>query len=304
MGRFRLKGLVASVLCAVLAAWTPVFAGDAQVDAEGRPATAAVEADQMALRAAIAIVHKDWQTNWDRTKGFMRGYNIGSVLVDKNNPSDIKLWWARNNVGCFNNGTQHGEVRLMQQYTLKENRYYLTGATIYTTLEPCAMCSGMMVMEKVDRTVYGQHDPYYGDAIERLELNSSTLGPPPAGYTPYPPYPNPGALLSQPSTLDFYAKINQAYASYCGITPPTSCNIVAFLASDTARDLFEQETKKFKTYVPKYQENVTLQVGLLDLYAEAPGISNGRCQDPGPVGPIGFSGKGHHPKKKKAARVN
>ena len=39
---------------------------------------------------------------------------------------------------------------------------------IYTTLEPCVMCAGMMAMTNVRRVVYAQRDPIYGGVFERL----------------------------------------------------------------------------------------------------------------------------------------
>lgn len=240
---------------------------------EGRiPPSGADEADWMATRAAIAIVHKDWQTNWDPTnRQFMRGYNIGSVLIDWPNR---KAWWARNNVGCFNNGTQHGEVRAMQQYTFSTQQYYLDKATIYTTLEPCVMCAGMMSMEKVGRTIYAQHDPSFGDALQRLALDSKAL---PQGYPPYPRVTKPIQ-----SALGFYTTINDAYAKFCSPKTFAECNIVQFLATQTARTLYENETGIFLNYKPVYPENASLQTALLRLYNEAP-VSNGQCQDPAPI---------------------
>lgn len=242
---------------------------------EGRiPPTAADEADWMATRAAIAIVYKDWQTNSDPANGkFMRGYNIGNVLIDWKNQ---KAWWARNNVGCFNNGTQHGEVRSMQQYTFSTKQYYLEGATIYTTLEACAMCAGMMSLEKVESTIAAQHDPSFGDALQRLAFDSKAL---PHGHPPYPRVTKPIA-----STLGFYTTINAAYANYCSSKKEdfAKCNIVAFLATEIARTLYAKETEIFLNYKPQFPKNDSLQAALLKLYNEAP-VSNGQCQDPAPI---------------------
>jgi len=67
---------------------------------------------------------------------------------------------------------------------------YLDGYTIYTTLEPCAMCSGMMALTKVKRAVYGNPTHLYGRAIERLMLDSRALKDPSdgrsLGFKPYP----------------------------------------------------------------------------------------------------------------------
>jgi tRNA(adenine34) deaminase len=38
----------------------------------------------------------------------------------------------------------------------------LVGTTIYVTLEPCAMCAGALVNSRVERLVFGAHDPKAG----------------------------------------------------------------------------------------------------------------------------------------------
>jgi len=40
--------------------------------------------------------------------------------------------------------------------------YRLPGATLYVTLEPCAMCMGAMMHARLSRVVYGAHDPKTG----------------------------------------------------------------------------------------------------------------------------------------------
>lgn len=282
MNSIKFSNIAVTLLAAALCTWVPAFAESRALpppSLKGTPQTQQEEADQMANRAAIAIVYKDWQTNANPNNGlFMRGYNIGSVLVDyKHN----YVWWARNNVGCYNNGTQHGEVRAIQQYTFSRKQYYIDDGVIYTTLEPCSMCAGMMSMEKAARTVYAQHDPSFGDALQRLALNSTKLGPPPEGFIPYPRVTKP-----QPSTLEFYGKIATEYAAYCGTTPFSQCNIVAFLATPQANALYAQETRIFQSYNPLFPENGPMQKALLKLYQEAP-VSNGQCKDPEPTSSAG-----------------
>jgi tRNA(adenine34) deaminase len=43
----------------------------------------------------------------------------------------------------------------------------LGGATVYATLEPCAMCAGALVLARVARLVYGAADPGAG-AVESV----------------------------------------------------------------------------------------------------------------------------------------
>ena len=39
---------------------------------------------------------------------------------------------------------------------------WLTGATMYVTLEPCSMCAGAMVLARITRLVIGTDDPKTG----------------------------------------------------------------------------------------------------------------------------------------------
>jgi tRNA(adenine34) deaminase len=40
--------------------------------------------------------------------------------------------------------------------------YRLPGVTVYSTIEPCAMCAGALVNARVKRLVYGADDERYG----------------------------------------------------------------------------------------------------------------------------------------------
>lgn len=63
--------------------------------------------------------------------------------------------------------TAHAEVLVIQQTCQKLNRWRLTGATLYVTIEPCPMCAGALVNSRVDRLVYGSAD-YKAGAVESL----------------------------------------------------------------------------------------------------------------------------------------
>jgi len=63
--------------------------------------------------------------------------------------------------------TAHAEMLAITQAAETLGRWRLTGVTIYVTLEPCAMCAGALVLSRLDRVVFGAHDPKAG-AIESL----------------------------------------------------------------------------------------------------------------------------------------
>lgn len=58
--------------------------------------------------------------------------------------------------------TAHAEMVALRAAAKAVRNYRLTGATIYVTIEPCAMCAGAMVQARVQRLVYGADDPKGG----------------------------------------------------------------------------------------------------------------------------------------------
>jgi tRNA(adenine34) deaminase len=58
--------------------------------------------------------------------------------------------------------TAHAEMVALRAAAKTLGNYRLAGATLYVTLEPCAMCAGALVHARVARLVYGCDDPKVG----------------------------------------------------------------------------------------------------------------------------------------------
>ncbi len=56
----------------------------------------------------------------------------------------------------------HAEMIAMAVAAAGQEGWRLDGCSVYVTLEPCAMCVGAMVNARVDRLVFGAHDPRAG----------------------------------------------------------------------------------------------------------------------------------------------
>jgi len=56
----------------------------------------------------------------------------------------------------------HAEFIAMRQAAEVLGDWRLEGCTVYVTLEPCAMCAGLMVNARVPRCVYAATDPRGG----------------------------------------------------------------------------------------------------------------------------------------------
>jgi tRNA(adenine34) deaminase len=92
-----------------------------------------------------------------------------------------------NRVVSDHDPTAHAEVVALRQASARLANYRLPGATLYATVEPCAMCAGAAVLARVGRLVYGCDDPKAGavsslykiatdDRLNhRIELNSGVL---------------------------------------------------------------------------------------------------------------------------------
>jgi tRNA(adenine34) deaminase len=64
--------------------------------------------------------------------------------------------------GC--DPTAHAETLALREAAAKVGNYRLLGATMYVTIEPCAMCAGAMIQARVERLVYGA-DEAKGGAV-------------------------------------------------------------------------------------------------------------------------------------------
>jgi tRNA(adenine34) deaminase len=58
--------------------------------------------------------------------------------------------------------SSHAEVMAIRMAATSIGNYRLTGSTLYSTLEPCAMCAGTLIHARVGRLVYGAPDPRAG----------------------------------------------------------------------------------------------------------------------------------------------
>ncbi len=195
------------------------------------------EKDEIYSLLAYSIVYLDWQDD-DRNG---RGYNVGSVLV---NPENIPIAYALNSINVLNNSTKHGEIILMSEYLSKNGIFNLSGYTIYSTLEPCAMCAGMMIMTSVKRTVNGQNDKFYSKALERFSIDTRACG----GYEPYP-----RTVISDLTPSNYANLLSKSYEEY--ISKGNKAIITKFLSTQMAKELFKSAFDDFLKYEVKYETN-------------------------------------------------
>ncbi len=83
---------------------------------------------------------------------------IGAVLVFDG--SIIARAGNRTIADC--DPTAHAEIVALRETARILGNYRLLGATLYVTIEPCAMCCGAMIQARIARLVYGADDPKGG----------------------------------------------------------------------------------------------------------------------------------------------
>ena len=66
--------------------------------------------------------------------------------------------------------TAHAEVLAIRAAAEKLGGWRLPGATLYVTLEPCAMCAGAIVLARIPTVVFGTADPKAGAAGSVLDV--------------------------------------------------------------------------------------------------------------------------------------
>ena len=99
---------------------------------------------------------------------------IGACLIDADGEL---LAIAGNRTITGNDPTAHAEILVLREAAAHLNNYRLNDTTIYTTIEPCAMCAGALVNARVRRLVYGAADERFGavrtifDICDNPQLN-------------------------------------------------------------------------------------------------------------------------------------
>ena len=71
--------------------------------------------------------------------------------------------------------TAHAEILALREAAKRLGTYRLNGATLYATMEPCAMCAGALVNARVDKLVFGTRDLRFGAVRSKFRLADSDL---------------------------------------------------------------------------------------------------------------------------------
>lgn len=101
---------------------------------------------------------------------------VGAVLVSD---SGQVLASAHNLRESKSDPTSHAEIEAIRSATTQLGDWRLENATLFVTLEPCAMCAGAIVAARIPRVVFGAWDERVGAAGSIYDiLRDSRLGRP------------------------------------------------------------------------------------------------------------------------------
>ena len=102
---------------------------------------------------------------------------VGAVLLDA---SGQLIATGFNRTIADHDPTAHAEIVALRTAAREVQNYRLPGATLYVTLEPCAMCLGAMLHARLGRIVFAAADPKTGacgsvvNLLEHATLNHQT----------------------------------------------------------------------------------------------------------------------------------
>ena len=68
--------------------------------------------------------------------------------------------------------TAHAEILALRSACAATGGWRLSGASLYVTLEPCAMCMGAAVNARIRRVVFGAEDPRGGALVSNFGVGA------------------------------------------------------------------------------------------------------------------------------------
>jgi tRNA(adenine34) deaminase len=94
---------------------------------------------------------------------------VGAVVA----LNDEEIASAHNQTITSHDPSGHAEIVALRAAASAKGNHRLPGATLYVTLEPCAMCMGAIAQARISRLVFGAYDPKAGAAGSVIDLTDS-----------------------------------------------------------------------------------------------------------------------------------
>lgn len=95
---------------------------------------------------------------------------VGAVIVIDNKV----IARTHNLTELLNDVTAHAEMQAITSAANFIGGKYLTGCTLYVTLEPCQMCAGALYWSQISKVVFGAADEKRGYKVMGTQLHPKT----------------------------------------------------------------------------------------------------------------------------------
>jgi tRNA(adenine34) deaminase len=79
---------------------------------------------------------------------------VGAILVK----DGLLIAKGHNQCISLNDPSAHAEIQVLRKAGIMLKNYRMNGASLYVTLEPCAMCLGAIMHARIERIIYGAND--------------------------------------------------------------------------------------------------------------------------------------------------
>ncbi len=93
---------------------------------------------------------------------------VGAVIVRECDGAIVGR--GRNRREQARHALSHAELEAIDEACRTLGGWRLSGCTLYVTLEPCPMCAGAIINARLDRVVFGAHDPKAGSCGSLVDL--------------------------------------------------------------------------------------------------------------------------------------
>lgn len=97
---------------------------------------------------------------------------FGAILVK----DDVVVMVGKNEINTFSDPTHHAEIGLIRSYCREYGVSDLSELTLYSSCEPCVMCSGAMVWSQLGKLVFSvSHDQLAEIAGSNIMIGSDEV---------------------------------------------------------------------------------------------------------------------------------
>lgn len=208
----------------------------------------------------------------DRVQGDYLGHNIAALAVDGD--GDI-IDFEFNHNDLFASSVEHAESRLLRRVfsltgiadgwatggsPIKDRGYatLLKNVTVYTTLESCAQCSGIMALAQLKQVIYLQTDPgqyHVGAMMRNMTVGTGLPSPEPVsgaafGFEPFASLDAAYAAFRARPKDDANAMVLNADGTRHEAATTTS--ITSFLCTGAARAIYDDAVARFAAFAPSH----------------------------------------------------